>query len=276
VVPQGTQYFTDYVLKLRDRGDIPRKTAVEAAGFDWEAGVAQRKREAAAGIDEVMAPAATPFQDAGSPQDNNSGRPTGTSPNNGRPGAKQGPGRDNVRPLRTINKNAGETVKAVLDVGEDGEQLTRRVGERTYAILEQFPERTIGRVTGLERDTLAQGKPLRSGPLAIIPVNPGYDVGELRAVRLAAGLSMLVGERKTDAAIVAKGLCFREPEFDLGLPDHGVGGARGARRARAGEGGAQRLARWPDGRRERRRADEEDHQARRRRQHQRDRGGDRR
>jgi hypothetical protein len=215
IVLQGTQYFTDYVLKLRDRGDIPRKTAVEAAGFDWEAGVAQRKREAAAGIDEVMAPAATPFQDAGSPQDNNSGRPTGTSPNNGRPGAKQGPGRDNVRPLRTINKNAGETVKAVLDVGEDGEQLTRRVGERTYAILEQFPERTIGRVTGLERDTLAQGKPLRSGPLAIIPVNPGYDVGELRAVRLAAGLSMLVGERKTDAAIVAKGLCFREPEFDL-------------------------------------------------------------
>jgi hypothetical protein len=35
------------VLKLRDRGDIPRQFAAEAAGFDWEAGVAQRKRELA-------------------------------------------------------------------------------------------------------------------------------------------------------------------------------------------------------------------------------------
>lgn len=215
IVLQGTQYFTDYVLKLRDRGDIPRKTAVEAAGFDWEAGVAQRKRELEDGVDDTMAPAAVPFSSPqAGPQDNNSGRPAGSGPDNGRPGAQQGPGRDNVRPLRTVNRNAGETVRAVLEE-EAGQQVTRRVGERTYAILDEYPDRTIGRVTALERDTLASRKPSRSGPLAIIPVNPGYEVGEVRAVRLAPGLSMLVGERKTDQAIVAKALCFREPEFDL-------------------------------------------------------------
>jgi hypothetical protein len=216
IVLQGTQYFTDYVLKLRDRGDIPRKTAVEAAGFDWEAGVAQRKRELAENIDETMMPAAVPFSNpTAGPQDNNSGRPTGTSPDNGRPGAKQGAGRDNVRQLRTVNRNAGETIRAVLDLDEvTGEQVTRRVGERTYAILEQYPDRSVGRMTALERDALTGGRPLRAGPVAVIPVNPGYEVGDLRAVRLAAGLSVLVGTRKDDA-IVAKALCFREPEFSL-------------------------------------------------------------
>jgi hypothetical protein len=216
IILQGTQYFTDYVLKLRDRGDIPRKTAVEAAGFDWEAGVAQRKRELEDNIDDTMMPAAVPFSDpATGPQDNNSGRPTGTSPDNGRPGAKQGAGRDNVRPLRTVNRSAGETVRAVLDVGDDGQEITRRVGERTFAILEQYPDRTIGRVTALERDSFVAGKPMRAGPIAVIPVNPGYEIADLRVARLAPGLSILVGERKSDQAIVAKALCFREPEFDL-------------------------------------------------------------
>jgi hypothetical protein len=216
IVLQGTQYFTDYVLKLRDRGDIPRKTAVEAGGFDWEAGVEQRKRELEDNIDDTMRPAAVPFQDTGVPQDNNSGRPPGTSPNNGRPGAKPGAGQDPQRVKRTITRNAGETVKAVLELDEEtGEQITRRVGERTYAILEEYPDRTIGRITALERDTLAAGAPARNGPIAVVPVNPGYEVGELKAVRLASGLSMLVGVRRTDQAIVAKALCFRAPEFDL-------------------------------------------------------------
>jgi hypothetical protein len=217
IVLQGTQYFTDYVLKLRDRGDIPRKTAVEAGGFDWEAGVEQRKRELKENIDDTMAPAGVPFTsaDAG-PQDNNNGRPVGSSPNNGRPGAQQGPGRDPAAPRRTITRNAGETVRAVLELEEEtGEQITRRVGERTYAILEEYPDRTVGRITGLERDALAAGKPVRNGPVAVVPVNPGYEVGELKAVRLAPGVSMLVGARRTDQAIVAKALCFREPEFDL-------------------------------------------------------------
>jgi hypothetical protein len=212
IILQGTQYFTDYVLKLRDRGDIPRKFAVEAAGFDWEAGVAQRKRENADNIDETMAPATVPFSspDAG-PQDNNEGRPAGSGPNNGAPNARPGTGRDNVRPLRTVNRNAGETVRAIFDP-ELGE--TVRVGEQTYAILEQYPERDIGRVTQLERDALDAGQPFTTGPLAIIPVNPGYEVGEVRALRLTTGLSMLVGERRGDSALVAKALCFRAPEFD--------------------------------------------------------------
>lgn len=212
IILQGTQFFTDYVLKLRDRGDIPRKAAVEAAGFDWEAGVEQRKRELEDDIDEVMAPAAVPFSspDMG-PQDNNTGRPTGTSPNNGRPGARPGSGQDNARPRRTIQRVAGETVRAVLDE-ETG--LTHRVGELTFAILDEYPEREIGRVTALERDAIAASEPTRNGPLAIIPVNPAYDVSDVRAVRLAGGLSMLVGERRGDGALVAKALCFREPEFD--------------------------------------------------------------
>lgn len=210
IILQGSQFFTDFVLKLRDRGDIPRKFAVQAAGFDWDAGVAQRQREVESGIDDIMAPAAVPFSspDMG-PQDNNSGRPPGTSPDNGAPGARPGPGQDNVRPLRTVNRNAGETIKAVRE-GEDA----YRVGAQTYAILEQFPEREVGRITPLERDALSARRPRRDGPLAVIPVNPAYQVGEVRAVRLTEGLSMLIGERAGDRAIVAKALCFRQPQFD--------------------------------------------------------------
>lgn len=214
IILQGAQYFTDYVLKLRDRGDIPRKFAVEAAGFDWEAGVAQRKRELEENIDETMAPAAIPFDgSAGAgPQDNNSGRPVGSGPNNGAPGAKPGTAPDNVRPLRTINKNAGETVKAVLD--EDTGQ-TVRVGAQTFEILAEYVDtREIGRITPIERRALDAREPTLDGPVAVIPVNPGYQVTEVRAVRLAPGLSMLLGERRGDGALVAKALTFRSPEFD--------------------------------------------------------------
>jgi hypothetical protein len=209
IVLQGTNYFTDYVLKLRDRGDIPRKTAVEAAGFDWEAGVEQRKRELKDGIDDTMMPAAMPFQEDGNPQDNNSGRPPGTSSANGRPGSAPSRPRDGARPLRTVNRNAGETVKAVLDDGQ-----TRRIGERTFAILDEYPERTVGRLTKLERDALETNRPTTVGPLTFVPVNPGYEAGQIRAVRLAPGLSVLVGVRTRDDALVAKALCFRAPEFE--------------------------------------------------------------
>jgi hypothetical protein len=217
IVLQGTNYFTDYVLKLRDRGDIPRKQAVEAAGFDWEAGVEQRKRELRDNIDETMMPAAVPFSDpATGPQDNNSGRPRGTSSANGAPGSQPSRPRDNVRPLRTVNRSAGETVRAVLDVDEAGENVTRRVGEKTYEILAEYAEdRTIGRITPIERRALEAGEPLREGPVAVIPVNPGLVADDVTAVRLAPGLSMLLGERRRDGALFAKALCFRQPEFDL-------------------------------------------------------------
>jgi hypothetical protein len=215
VILQGSQYFTDFVLKLRDRGDIPRQFAAEAAGFDWEAGVAQRKRELAENIDETMTPAAVPFTNpAAGPQDNNSGRPVGGSSANGAPGS-QPPAttKDNVRPLRTVNKNAGETVKAFRDE-ETGE--TQRAGERTYEILAEYMQtREVGRITPIERRALDEGQPIMDGPTAVVPVNPGFVVTDIKAIRLAPGVSMLLGTRKGDGALVAKALSFREPEFDL-------------------------------------------------------------
>jgi hypothetical protein len=211
IVLQGTQYFTDYVLKLRDRGDIPRKSAVEAAGFDWEAGVEQRKRELKDKIDDTMMPAAVPFSDpAAGPQDNNSGRPVGSSPNNGAPNARTGSGRDAAAPSRKITRNAGETVRAVLD--DDGDVV--RVGELTHAILAEYPDREIGRVTPTERQALEEGEAV-VGPVTVLPVNPGYAVDAVKALRLGPGLSVIVGERNTDGAIVAKALSFRVPEYDL-------------------------------------------------------------
>jgi hypothetical protein len=83
IVLQGTNFFTDYILKLRDRGDIPRSWAVGYAGFNWDAAVEERRREVQRGDDEVMQPGSVPHSspDAG-PQDNNPGRtPGGTDPN---------------------------------------------------------------------------------------------------------------------------------------------------------------------------------------------------
>jgi hypothetical protein len=210
IILQGVQYFTDYVLKLRDRGDIPRKEAVEAAGFDWEAGVAQRKREIEDDIDEIMAPAQVPFSspEAG-PQDNNEGRPPGSSPNNGAPGAKPGAGQDPRAPRRRIARNAGETIRAVLD----GEEVIR-VGELTYEVLCEYPDREIGRVTPIERRALEDELAITDGPVTVVPVNPRHRVDAVKALRLAPGLSMIVGERVPDGAIVAKALCFRSPEYD--------------------------------------------------------------
>jgi hypothetical protein len=213
IILAGTQYFTDYVLKLRDRGDIPRKWAVEAGGYDYEAGLSQRARELDRGDDEVLAPAAVPFSsvDAG-PQDNNEGRPSGTSSNNGAPGARQGTGQDPAAPRRTITRNGGETVKAIAE--EHGE----RVGVTTYAILEQFADtKTVGRITDMERAALGGSEAATVGCNHVVPVNPRYLVDEksLKVVRLTKGASLFVGRRKSDGALVAKALAFREPEFSL-------------------------------------------------------------
>jgi hypothetical protein len=211
IVLQDNNYFTDYVIKLRDRGDIPRKWAVEAAGFDYEAALHQRERELERGDDDTLLPAAVPFSD-GNPQDNNDGRPRGGSPDNGRPGARPGNGRDPAEPRRrTLTRNQGETVRAIWD---DALDRTVRVGESTYAILEQFPDREIGRVTAHERAVLESDEvgAVQLGPAVVVKVNPGYEVPELRAVRLAKGMSMLCGQRR-DGALVAKALVFREDAF---------------------------------------------------------------
>jgi hypothetical protein len=212
IVLQGTDGFNDLILKLRDRGDIPRRWAVDAAGMDYDAARHERKRELDRGDDEVLVPASVPFSEDGDPQDNGPGRPKGGSPNNGAPGARRGQGQDRFAPRRTVTRNAGETVRAYYDEVED---RTYRAGELTHALLEQYPDRKIGRLTPLESKAMDAGVPTREGPLAVIPVNPGYETVSLKAVRLADGLSILVG-RKADGAIVSKGLVFREPEFTPG------------------------------------------------------------
>jgi hypothetical protein len=202
IILQGTQFFTDYILKLRDRGDIPRSWAVSAAGFDWEAAVEERKRELASGADDVMIPGDVPHSspEAG-PQDNNEGRPKG---------AKGGGNEDPAKPKRKIGQNKGETVKAWFDKALD---QPVRAGEITYALLEEHPEHIIGRVTKSEREVLETGQVTQRGQTFFVPVNDSYDTKDEKAVRLREGLSMIVGARKIDGAIVAKMLCFRDPDF---------------------------------------------------------------
>jgi hypothetical protein len=192
------------VLKLRDRGDIPRSWAVAAAGFSWDAAVQVRKGELARGEDEIMQPGSVPHssEEAG-PQDNNEGRPKGS---------EDGSEKDKFAPKKTIQKNKGETVKAWFEESI-GEMV--RVGEITFAILEEYAEsKTEGRVTEFEREAVEAEEPMQRGPVAIAPVNIGVPVGpNLKAVRLTKGLSMIVGERIYDGAIMAKAICFREMEY---------------------------------------------------------------
>lgn len=203
VILLGTQFFTDYILKLRDRGDIPRKWAVEAAGFPFEAALQQRQREIDNDVDEVLAPAAVPFSSPEmGPQDNNTGRP---------PGAQDGrPSNDPARPARRISKNKGETVKAIFD---EASSTVVRVGEATHAILEEYNGGESGRIKSIEREALESGVAQRKGPLAMVPVNPGVEVANLKALNMTEGLRMIVGQRRGDRAFVAKLLVFREPEF---------------------------------------------------------------
>lgn len=212
IILQGSQFFVDYVLKLRDRGDIPRKFAVEAGGFDWEAGVAQRKREVEAGTDETMAPAAVPFDSNDGPpgDDGGDGRPRGSGPNNGAPRARPGGGPDPAAPRR-LTRGPGERVRAWWDE-EAG--ITRRVGEQTLALLEAYPKHQEGRITSFEREALSSGEMAQRGPVTVIPVNQGHDADRFRVVRLAEGLGVVLAYRRQDDALVAKALTFRQPEFD--------------------------------------------------------------
>lgn len=208
VILQGTQFFTDFMLKLRDRGDIPRKWVVEYAGFDFDAAVDQRKREIESGADEVLVPAHTPFDGEGGPgpQDNQPGRPPGSrdQPPGSPPGLPE--------PRRVIHQNPGETVMSWYEEELDA---VCRMGEITYAVLDQYPQRNVGRVTTTERNVLNEGgtDAVQKGSTLYVPVNPTYAIREPKAMRLEGGLSLIVGEREGDGAWVAKLLCFRETEF---------------------------------------------------------------
>jgi hypothetical protein len=211
IVLSGVKDFYDQVVKARDRGDIPRKWAVEVLGYNYEAGVAERKREKARGDDEILTPGAVPFQgDQGG-----AGRPPGSSSNNGRggDGAAPDPAQRQRQPQLPPGRQPANLAAEEVRAAWDGER-TVRVGALTEAVLEEFPDHTVGRTTSIERDAVEASEVMQRGPVIVVPVNLPYEVTELRAFRLAEGLSMVVGQRAEDGALVARALCFREPQFD--------------------------------------------------------------
>lgn len=216
IVLSGAKDFFDQVVKARDRGDIPRKYAVEVLGFDYEAGRAQRKREKAAGDDETMVPGSVPFdsqKNALPGSDGGNGRPPGT-PGNGQPGSSP-PGVDPAQKQRSPvvrQRRGGEPVRAYWD---DALATVVRVGSLTEAVVEMYPGHTVGRITEAEREAATSGELYQQGPMAVVPVNLEYTVGELRVLRLAEGLSVVVGQRSSDGAVVAKALCLREPQYRM-------------------------------------------------------------
>jgi hypothetical protein len=218
IVLQGNQFFLDYLLKMYDRGDLPRKVMVEYGGFNYLALKAQKKREVAAGDDEVFMPPQVPFSSpqngpGGAPQDNGPGRPPGSGPNNGAPGAT--PRSNSTAPRsRSVRRTPGEAVRAYFD--DDLNEVVR-IGELTDAMLEEYPEAIEGRLTAIERRALGADDPgaYREGSVIVIPVNVSFPIEDAKAVRLDEGLSILVGCRARDGAIMAAALCFKEPHYNL-------------------------------------------------------------
>jgi hypothetical protein len=200
IVLQGLNFFTDLVLKLNDRGAIPRRYAVEAGGFDYDAAVAEKQRETAQGHDDIMAPPLIPFSSPNvGPQDNNNGRPPGST------------GPDPAKPRQLIKRTRGETVKASYD---EEEEKVVRIGELTEAILEQFPDHTIGRVTGAENEALEAGETFQKGAMIAVAVNRDYETQEHRAVRLGNDVSLIVGQTSA-GALVTRAICFRDDSYTV-------------------------------------------------------------
>jgi hypothetical protein len=210
IILSNVNLFWQMVLNARDRGDIPRRWVVESLGYDFDAAIAERKREIAQGVDEILMPASVPFSNPGEPQDNNPGRPPGTSPNNGRSQDTPQPAR--ARPRQVIQRNAGETVTAMVD----GEHV-HYVGELTRALLEEYNETAEYNVyvTEADREAIDFNYTLRNASRVVVPVNSNERCDELTAVKLDKGLKAVVGRRIGDGAMLVKALSFSEPEWDL-------------------------------------------------------------
>lgn len=224
IILQGMQFWTQYLLKLYDRGDLPRKYMVEFGGYDYGSVLAQKQREVENGHDEIFQPPMVPYtapnqtnnpnQDPSNqyhygdpsptsrPNDNGGGRPPGSG--NRTPGTTP----DRARPTRVIRRTRGETIRAEY---REAEQQVVRVGEITAFVIDEYPRATLGRLTAAEREALDARATTHVGNLLVIPVNPGYNVDDVQAVRLDENFSMLTGHRVPDGAIVAKAFCFREP-----------------------------------------------------------------
>lgn len=217
IILVGTKDYWSQVLNARDRGDIPRRWAVEALGYNYEAGLAERQREIARGDDTILQPASVPFSNGGGdegnpgPQDNGPGRPPGGSSDNGRPGAKKGGGKDAFAPNHLIQRTPGETVKAIVD----GVTVTY-FGETTLALLEAIEgEPQFGYITESDHEAMKVDHPNRHGKSITVPVNRGVSCTDYRAVKIDDGLRVVIGTRVGDEALIARALRFTEPQYDL-------------------------------------------------------------
>jgi hypothetical protein len=209
----GAKDWWSNVIQANDRGLIPHRWTVEALGFDYEAGLAERERELVRGDDDILVPGSVPFSspEAG-PQDNQPGRPLGTSSNNGRGKDQPGQGKDPFAPNHVIKKTQGETIKAIV---EDGQ--VSYIGANTQTLLEQFDseELSFGYVVEAERESILANQTIRAANSVIVPVNPSYTCIQYRTVKLAEGLRAVVGQRLGDEAMIIRALRFSEPQFDL-------------------------------------------------------------
>jgi hypothetical protein len=231
IVLQGSEFFLNYLLKMYDRGDLPRKFMVEYGGYDFDAVKAQKEREQEHGHDDIFTPPPVPFSapnqhnspnadpndkykygPTSGPQDNGGGRPPGSGPNNGTPGAKPSLHGPPARPRRTIRRTRGETVKAFWD--EEAE-ATVRIGETTHNVLLEYEPQEPGRLTAIERRALDEHQTVQEGPRIVVPVTVDYGATDIKAIRFPDGASLLIGRRSTDNALVTVALSFREPEWDL-------------------------------------------------------------
>jgi hypothetical protein len=230
VILQGLDFWTQYLLKLYDRGDLPRKYMVEFGGYDYDSVLAQKQREVANGHDEIFMPPNVPFTAPNqqnsptadpndqyhygptngpatrpapaTPNDNGGGRPRGSRT------APPGNAPERSRPTRVVRRTRGETVRAEWDEAQD--QVVR-VGEITQMVLGEYPAATLGRISAAERQALEAGETTNVGNVIVVPVNGEYEIENVQAVRLADGVAMLTGNRVPDGAVVAAALCFREP-----------------------------------------------------------------
>ena len=210
IILTNVAQFWQNLLQARDRGDIPRRWVVEALGYDYDAALAERQRELARGDDTILMPGAVPFSAPGQPQDNGPGRPPGASSNNGRPTDTPNPAQ--VRPRQVIQRNAGETIRAMVEG-----PAVHYVGETTAELLAEFGATAdyTGYVTEVERDAIANNQTLRSTRSIVVPVNVDARCDELACVKLEDGLRAIVGRRIGDGAMLVRALRFTEPQFDL-------------------------------------------------------------
>lgn len=209
----GQDWFTDYLLKMYDRGDLPRKYMVEFGGFNYEAAMAQKQREGENGHDDIFQPPAVPFSSPdNAPNDNGGGRPRGSGPDNGAPGARTRDPAPSGRPSRVVRRTRGDTVRAFFS---EEANCVVRVGSLTEALLEEYPDATQGRMTANEQEAVSTMETVQRGPVVIVPVNAEEDLLDHRVMRLADGLSAVVGYRRRDSALMVRALCFREPEWDI-------------------------------------------------------------